>query len=158
MDSDLDYDLYSQENINKSSNNKPHIYDTIEDFFNYNYKGNWNFINYDGKVSIINGGYASGVGTTDNELLKFSQIIGKYFMIPKEQLPNIMLISRTIKARHYYIPQTINGLHVYNSGIQLSVDEENNSIYQINNTLRNIKSYGRRYTCGPNSCMGNSNK
>ncbi len=124
-------------NIEVEKSGEPRLYDTLEDFFNYNYNGNWSFVKYQGRTSMITGGRVTGVGTSEESLLGFGHIIGQYFQVPYEQLPQIMLVSTTSKARHYYIPQVIDGLQVYNSGIQLSVDLESNSIFQIGSTLRN---------------------
>ncbi len=118
---------------------EPRLYDTIEDFFKNNYRGNWNFVKYKGRTSIINGGQVTGISQNPSNLLAFGRIVGHYFSVPYEQLPQIMMISVTDKAKHYYVPQIIEGVQVYNSGIQLSVDLVTNSLYQINSTLRNIQ-------------------
>lgn len=118
---------------------EPRMYDTIEDFFNYNYSGNWKFVKYQGRTSMITGGRVLGISMREDSLLGFGHIIGQYFQVSPDQLPQIMLVSASSRARHYYIPQVIDGLQVYNAGIQLSVDLETNSIFQIGSTLRNIK-------------------
>ena len=127
-------------NLEVEKYSEPRMYDTLEDFFNHNYSGNWSFVKYQGRTSMITGGRVIGIGIGEDSLLGFGHIIGQYFQVPHEQLPQIMLVSTSNNKRHYYIPQVIGGLQVYNSGIQLSVDLETNSIFQIGSTLRNPQS------------------
>ena len=133
-------DLQLTENILDQSEEKDQkAFESIEDFFKLNYQGNWTFTKYKGSTSIISGGKVEHIGSNEKSLLKFSQMVGKYFSVSRAQLPYILLISYNKKARHYFVPQIIEGIQVYNSGIQLSVDQNTNSVFQVNSTLKKIK-------------------
>ena len=133
-------DLQLAEHIlDQNEESDQNTFESIEDFFRLNYQGNWTFVKYKGSTSIISGGKVAHIGADEKSLLKFSHIVGKYFSVSKAELPYILLISYNKKARHYFVPQIIDGIQVYNSGIQLSVDQDTNSVFQVNSTLKKIK-------------------
>jgi hypothetical protein len=115
-----------------------------KEYFDSNFPGNWHAMKDNfGKVSTILGGKIPEVGASKESLLKFSRQVAPVFGAPVDQLGDVQTISESGLAEHYLVPQQVGLFRVYGAGLQFAVQKETKSVFQINNSLKEVASFDR---------------
>jgi len=116
----------------------------VTQFFKDSYGGSWETItSSEGRIVTVLGGAVPGVGENDDRVLKWGKQVAPLFAVTPEQITSVELASESKFARHLYLSQKVGLFKVYNGGMQVSVNKKDNSIFQVNNSLREVGDFER---------------
>lgn len=114
-----------------------------------NYPGSWRFKRMErGRLSYITGSSSPNLGRNPASVKDFVQRISPLLEVHPQDLTEPKEFSKTDLSRVYQISQKNNGYNVYQSMLSVHIRESDNSIFMVNNQLKDISNYNKdiRYT------------
>ncbi len=125
-----------------AAKNKSEIKSEFE--FIKKYPGNWIFKRIEkGRLNYITGGNVPNLGRSPAAIKNFVQEIAPLLEIPATQLTDPKEINHTDLTRVYHTNQITDGYPVYQSVLSVHVRESDNSIFMVNNQLKDVAGYNK---------------
>ncbi len=101
--------------------------------------------NDNGKLSYISGSTIPNVGRSPASLKSFTNEISALLETPIEQIQKLPIeINKTDLSRTYHIPQTVEGLTVYQGQLTYHVRQSDDAVFMISNQLKNVGPFDKR--------------
>ncbi len=113
------------------------------------YPGNWLFKRMGkGRLNYISGGNVPNLGRSPQSVRTFIEQIAPLLEVPAQEITEPQEINRTDLTRVYHANQSTDGYPVYQSMLSVHVRESDDSIFMINNQLKDVSDYNKdlRYT------------
>jgi hypothetical protein len=108
------------------------------------YPGNWLFKRVEkGRLNYITGGNIPDVGRSPQSVRDFMAQISPLLEVSPKELTETQETSRTDLTRVYQSKQITDGYTVYQSMLSVHVRESDNSVFMINNQLKDVSGYNK---------------
>lgn len=133
-----------QENQDKTDERLPANVILSEGDFIKRYPGNWLFKRMEkGRLNYITGGNVLNLGRSPQSVRGFIDQIAPLLEVPAKEISDPREINRTELTRVYHANQIADGYPVYQSVLSVHVRESDDSIFMVNNQLKNVAEYNK---------------
>ena len=96
-----------------------------------------------GRLSYITGTSQPNLGRSPASIKDFVQRISPLLEVQPKDLTEPKEFSKTELSRVYQVSQKNNGYNVYQSSLSVHIRESDNSVFMVNNQLKDISNYNK---------------